>query len=99
MKDHSCTGRCSMHTDRAPNWRMAGITGVLLLLSLTPAWAGEAPIDTPPASEVAADSEHRVEEPGERRDWHLDTAVFTEISPVTATEIAIKLPKDQQEEG
>ena len=33
------------------------------------------------------------------RRWRLDAAVFTEITPFTAPDIAIKLPAEQQEEG
>ena len=50
------------------------------------------------AVELDAESGQKIEEPGVRRDWRLDSAVFTEISPVTAAEIAIKLPEDQREE-
>jgi len=32
------------------------------------------------------------------QDWRLDTAIFTDILPVNAPEIAIKLPADQRDE-
>ena len=33
------------------------------------------------------------------RRWRLDAAVFTEITPFTAPDIAIKLPADQREDS
>ena len=33
------------------------------------------------------------------RNWRLDPAVFTEITPFTAPDIAIQLPLEQQEEA
>lgn len=72
--------------------RFIGLVG---LMWSTSGLAEEIPVD---AVELDAESWRRIEEPAARRDWRLDPVVFTEISPVTASEIAIKLPEDQREE-
>ncbi|MGI9326911.1 MAG: hypothetical protein ACR2PZ_16955 [Pseudomonadales bacterium] len=72
---------------------------VLAAMLLGPsAWAAEAP---PPAAEVVQD-QLKHESVGETvmpdaRDWQLDPAIFTELKPFSAPEIAIELPADQQE--
>ena len=45
-----------------------------------------------------AEAAHQVETERAGYDWRLDPAIFTQISPVTAPEIAIKLTQDQREE-
>ena len=45
-----------------------------------------------------AEAAHQVAAEQVQRDWRLDPAIFTDISPVNAPEIAIKLPEDQLEE-
>ena len=69
-----------------------------LLVFSWPANAAEAP---PPAAEVGQD-QLKHESTGESvmpdaRDWQLDPAIFTELTPFSAPEIAIELPADQQE--
>ncbi len=105
MKAHDFIGRCNMNanpfsrclkTKRAlghiASLRLIGLVGLMWSAS---GLAEEIPVD---AVELDAESGQKIEEPGARRDWRLDPVVFTEISPVTATEIAIKLPEDQREE-
>ena len=53
----------------------------------------DAPV-APPEMEAA----HQVLYGAGERDWHLDTAVFFDLSPVTATEPAVQLPDDQRDE-
>jgi hypothetical protein len=69
-------------------------TSLVLLLALCglPAWSNVPP---PPAEMEAA---HQVLYAAGSRDWRLDTAVFIDLSPVTATEPAIQLPEDQRDE-
>lgn len=88
MRVHDFTGLCVMSV----RW---GLAVLLPLVLSSGACADEFPAD---AVELDAESGQRVEEPGTGRDWRLDPAVFTEISPVTAAEIAIRLPEDQREE-
>ena len=45
-----------------------------------------------------AEAAHQVESDHERRDWHLDPAIFTDILPVNSPDVAVKLPEDQREE-
>lgn len=75
--------------------RLFALAVVLLGMST---WASEAP---PPAAEVVQD-QLKHESVGESvmpdaRDWQLDPAIFTELKPFSAPEIAIELPADQQE--
>jgi hypothetical protein len=53
----------------------------------------------PPLVSTGAEAAHQVAAEEGRVDWHLDTAIFTDISPIDTPEVAIKLPEDQQEEG
>ncbi len=82
MMDHVFTGLWSMRTSLF----------VLLTLLALPAWSNVPP---PPAEMEAA---HQVLYGAGVRDWQLDTAVFIDLSPVTATEPAVQLPEDQREE-
>ncbi len=53
----------------------------------------------PPQASTAV---HELSGPSDRgldaRNWHLDPAVFTEITPFTAPDIAISLPPEQLDE-
>lgn len=60
--------------------------------------ADAAPVP-PPLVSTGAEAAHQVAAEERRVDWHLDTAIFTDISPIDTPEVAIKLPEDQQEEG
>ena len=82
MMEHVFTGLCSMRTSLC----------LLLALFALPAWSNVPP---PPAEMEAA---HQVLYGAGLRDWRLDTAVFIDLSPVTATEPAVQLPEDQREE-
>ena len=82
MMDHVFTGLWSMRTSLC----------VLLTLVALPAWSNVPP---PPAEMEAA---HQVLYGAGLRDWRLDTAVFIDLSPVTATEPAVQLPEDQREQ-
>ncbi len=97
MRAHEFIGRCNMNAkvDRWHFFAKLWLAGMFALLGSVPLLAEEFPAD---AVELDAESGQRIEEPGARRDWRLDPAVFTDISPVTATEIAIKLPEDQRDE-
>lgn len=55
----------------------------------------------PPVQEPvsqAAEAAHQVVADQDRQDWRLDPAIFTDILPVNAPDVAIKLPEDQREE-
>lgn len=75
----------------------------LLVVSALPVW-GELchaeedfvpPLDAPITR--GAEAAHQVAAEPSPYDWRLDTVIFTEISPVAAPDIAIKLPEDQRE--
>ena len=105
MRVHDFIGRCNMNANpfssclktRKVHGHSASLRlmGLVVLMWSASGLAEEIPVD---AVELDAESWQRIEEPAARRDWRLDPVVFTEISPVTATEIAIKLPEDQREE-
>ena len=82
MMDLVFTGLCNMRTSLC----------MLLAFYVLPAWSNLPP---PPAEMEAA---HQVLYGAGLRDWRLDTAVFIDLSPVTATEPAVQLPEDQREE-
>ncbi len=82
MMDRVFTGLCNMRTSLF----------MVLALCALPAWSNVPP---PPAEMEAA---HQVLYGAGLRDWRLDTAVFIDLSPVTATEPAVQLPEDQREE-
>ncbi len=96
------TGRCAMSTERRHLrlWRSLASGAALVVL---PVLAAEAP--EPPAP---AQASYQVLQPeglaarllGERASpvRELDPAIFTELSPVTASEPALRLPEDQQDD-
>lgn len=64
---------------------LINIVGVLILgFWVIPGFASEA--------EAAYDVEWSDDDDG----WQLDTAIFTELSPITTADVAVKLPEDQQ---
>lgn len=97
---HACTGRFAMLTDLR---RRVGRAGWLVLLMGVGATAAE-PVPPPPPAAQAA---HQVADPGGLRGRllrdepspvrSLDPAVFTELSPVTTSDPAVRLPEDQRE--
>ena len=87
----SCFGLCAMNTSR---WFCValGVAGLTAgHVSANP--AAQAPVD--PGAEAA----YQLETPQTEQDWRLDPTVFTDISPVSVPEVAIKLPDDQEEDG
>ena len=103
---HAFIGRCAMSTERLHcrvGWPY--LAGLLLMLMLLPLRGLAVP---PPAPVPAAQAAHQVawpeglrvrlavDEPSAVR--NLDPAIFTGISPVTASEPALRLPRDQQDE-
>lgn len=68
----------------------------LLTLVGLPSWAAQ------PLPPEAASAVQELTGPSktslDARNWRLDPAVFTEITPFTAPDIAIELPTEQQEE-
>ncbi|MDH3640760.1 MAG: hypothetical protein OES38_01605 [Gammaproteobacteria bacterium] len=62
------------------------------------AHASEPPADLDLPVSQDAEAAHQIEADRVRLDWRLDPAIFTEISPVNAPEVAIKLPADQRED-
>jgi hypothetical protein len=74
------------------------LAAVLLVGASATGIASEPPavVDLPVSQD--AEAAHQVEADRVRLDWRLDPAIFTEISPVNAPEVAIKLPEDQRED-
>lgn len=84
------TGRCAMRTSL---FRSSIGAGLALLLALP----GPAVAIPPPPDEMQA--AHQVRGAAGERDWQLDPAVFTDLSPVTAAEPALRLPADQRDDA
>ena len=103
MRAHDFIGRYNMYANVVEHLRCVAnqplaivcLASLVALMWSTPLLADEFPAD---AVELDAESGQRIEEPGGRRDWRLDPAVFTDIYQVTTTEVAIKLPEDQRED-
>jgi len=74
------------------------LAGVLLAGASATGIASEPPavVDLPVSQD--AEAAHQVEVNRAHLDWRLDPAIFTEISPVNAPEVAIKLPEDQRDD-
>jgi len=78
------------------------VTAASLLLGFAcAAGAAEAPVSDLPAEGVLippqAEAPYQVSREGEQKIRWLDPALFTEISPLTVPDVAVKLPEDQQE--
>ena len=69
---------------------------LLTLLSLVPMAVCADPSSQP--AKAPAELQQDANRSLDARRWRLDAAVFTEITPFTAPDIAIKLPAEQQEE-
>jgi hypothetical protein len=80
-----------MRTDASPA-TFAGRFAALLFLALP----GPAVAQPPPPAEMQA--AHQVQRDAGEREGRLDTAVFIDLSPVTAAEPAVRLPDDQRDE-
>lgn len=94
------SGHCVMRAERA--LRNAGLrsltAGLLLLLTGSAAFAGEAPMPDAAPGPVPAEAEaaHQDMKGHDGAPPALDEAIFTEISPLTIPEIGIALPPDQE---
>lgn len=80
------------------------LIGLAALISANTAAAAEAPIPQAPVSvgppvlvPPEAEAPYQVATESDQKVRWLDTAVFTEISPLTVPDVAVKLPEDQQE--
>ena len=74
---------------------------VIVTWSAMAAFAAEAPM-VPELGESLlippeAEAPYQVVQEGSQRVRWLDPAIFTEITPVTVPDVAVKLPADQQE--
>ncbi len=67
-----------------------------LAFSPLPGWAAQA--QPPEAASAVQELTGPSKTPLDARNWRLDPAVFTQITPFTAPDIAIELPLDQREE-
>ena len=69
---------------------------LLITLGTGSVWAAQAqlPKEASAVQELTGPSKTSLD----ARNWRLDPAVFTEITPFTAPDIAIQLPVEQQEE-
>ena len=76
---------------------MSGVLPALLLAGLSQ--AAEAPMSTPVEIQVpvSAEAAYQTGRPQTVGPPGLDEAVFTDITPLTVPELAIRLPEDQQE--
>jgi len=85
---------------------LLALAGAMAMIGM--AVHGHATEQPPPAADLsvsqglpvslAAEATYQVQADQVRYDWRLDPAIFTDISPVNAPDIAIKLPADQREE-
>ena len=89
MMVSNCFGRCVMNTRY---WLVALVALISNVGARSASGdpAAEAPVS--PQAEAAYQLEHR------QQNWHLDPMVFTDLSPVSVPEVAIKLPADQQDD-
>jgi hypothetical protein len=92
MMEQNFFGRCVMNTNRC----LHTVFGLALCLGAGIAGANPA-ADT--AVSPQAEAAYQVEDMHPELDWRLDPTVFTEISPVSVPEVAIKLPEDQEDDG
>ncbi len=101
MMDHRYSGRCSMYR----SWLVIGLVGIAGWVN-----AAEAPLPelqspesfSPEQVDLLVESLSAAEAAFlapllEDSDRSLDPAVFTEIAPMTVPNVAIRLPKDQEE--
>lgn len=97
--DRNFTGSCNMHTEIIIRLLLTMIVVITTAAVPLLGHATEQPAP-PPASPVSQDAEaaYQLESDQLRNDWRLDPAMFTDISPVNAPDIAIRLPEDQREE-
>lgn len=80
-----------------PVFVLSFFCGTLLALALAvPTWAAQAQL--PEAASAVQELTGPSKTSLDARNWRLDPAVFTEITPFTAPDIAIQLPLDQREE-
>jgi hypothetical protein len=89
--------RSSGHSAIAVKWRV-GICTLAAALSVN---AAEAPVPVAPPPNLLippeAEAPYQVVSEAEQKVRWLDSAVFTEISPLSVPDVAVKLPEDQQE--
>ena len=92
MMESNCFGRCAMNT----KYWCVSLVGLGAYLG-----AGLASGDPVPEAPVDPEAEaaYQLEVAQAEQDWRLDPTVFTDISPVSVPEVAIKLPEDQRDDG
>ena len=97
MTARNSTGSFNMRT-RILCRSIVSLLAALLVGASARGIASEPPavLDLPVSQD--AEAAHQLEADRVRLDWRLDPAIFTEISPVNAPEVAIKLPEDQRED-
>lgn len=92
------TGRCNMRIEMVIRSKRSLAFAVLMTAAAATSHAAEQPLPPDLPAGTDAQAAHQVRADQARRDWRLDPAIFTDISPVNAPEIAVKLPEDQREE-
>ncbi len=102
--DFEFSGNCNMNIDPKEDLDMRVFLIALMACLVTLSFVGhghaaDAAPAVPPLVSTGAEAAHQVAVEEDGADWHLDTAIFTDISPIDTPEVAIKLPDDQQEEG
>lgn len=103
--DRDCTGRSAMRTERA----QPTVFALALALALAPACPGAMAAEPVPEPPPAAQAAQQVVDPQGLRARllpdeispvrSLAPAIFTELSPVTTSDPAVRLPRDQREAG
>ena len=92
MMVSNCFGRCVMNTKF-----------FLVFLVALIGYVGARPVSGDPASAAPvtpqAEAAYQLEVAQPRQNWRLDPMVFTELSPVSVPEVAIRLPDDQQDDA
>ncbi len=103
-KDFEFSGNCNMNIDPKEDLDMRVFLIALMACLVTLSFVGhghaaDAAPDLPPLVSTGAEAAHQVAAEEGAVDWHLDTTIFTDISPIDTPEVAIKLPEDQHEDG
>lgn len=100
MMDRKCSGHCTMYR----SWLAAGLVAVAGWVNAaeTPLPESFGPESASPEQmsllvESLSAAETAFQLPFEDADNPLDPAVFTDIAPMTVPDVAIRLPKDQED--
>jgi hypothetical protein len=90
--ERNCFGHCAMNIR---NWAsvLVGFCGWMAT-----GYVNGDPVAAPPV-DPSAEAAYQLEAGYVAADWRFDPTIFTDISPVSVPEVAIKLPEDQRDDG